>query len=47
VVAHEVEAGRRHQGRELLDELLGLEDDVGRAVAPAVLELVEEPPTGL
>jgi len=44
VVTHEVEAGRRHQGRELLDEFLGLEDDVGRAVAPAVLQLVEKPP---
>jgi len=44
VVADEVEAGRRDQGRELLDELLGLEDDVGRAVAPAVLEPVEKPP---
>ena len=44
MVTHEVEAGRRDQGCELLDELLGLEDDVGRAVAPAVLELAEEPP---
>jgi hypothetical protein len=42
VVAHEVEAGRRNQGREVLDQLLRLEDDVGRAVAPAVLEAVEE-----
>jgi hypothetical protein len=39
-----MEAGRRDQGRELLDELLGLEDDVGGAVAPAVLEPVEKPP---
>jgi hypothetical protein len=38
-----VEARRRDQGHELLDELLELEDDVGRAVAPALLELVEEP----
>jgi hypothetical protein len=43
-MADHVEAGRRGQGRELLDELLGLEDDVGRAVAPAVLERVEKPP---
>jgi hypothetical protein len=43
VVSHEVEARRRDEGRELLHELRGLEDDVGRAVAPAVLEAVEEP----
>jgi hypothetical protein len=35
--------GRRHQGRELLDEFLGFEDDVGGAVAPPVLQTVEEP----
>ena len=44
VVANQMEAGRRDQGRELFDELLGLEDDVGRAVAPAMLEPVEKPP---
>jgi hypothetical protein len=44
VVADQVETGRRDTGRELLDELLGLEDDVGRAVAPAVLQAIEEPP---
>jgi hypothetical protein len=44
VVADQVEAGGRDQGRKLLDELLGLEDEVGRAVAPAVLEPVEKPP---
>jgi hypothetical protein len=43
VVADEVEARRRDQGRELLDELLGLEDDVCRAVAPAVLQAIQEP----
>jgi hypothetical protein len=32
------------QGRELLDELPRLEDDVGGAVAPAVLEPVEKSP---
>ena len=42
VVAHEVETGRRNQGRELLDQLLRLEDDMGCAVAPAVLQPVEE-----
>jgi hypothetical protein len=42
VVADEVEARRRHQGRELLEELLRLEDDVRRAVAPAVLQTIEE-----
>jgi hypothetical protein len=44
VVAHEVKAGRRYQGRELLDQFLGLEDDVRRAIAPAMLEAVQEPP---
>ena len=42
VVADEMEARRRHQGRELLDELLRREDDVRRAAAPAVLQAVEE-----
>jgi hypothetical protein len=42
VVADEVEARRRDQGGEPLQELEGLEDDVGRAVPPAVLEAVEE-----
>jgi hypothetical protein len=44
VVAHEVDAGRRHQGGELFDELGRLEHDVRGAVAPAVLQAVEEPP---
>ncbi len=44
MVADEVEAGRRDQGGEPLQELEGLEDDVGRSVAPAVLEAVEEAP---
>jgi hypothetical protein len=43
VVTDQVKTRRRHQGRELLDQLLGLEHDVGRAVSPAVLELVEKP----
>ena len=43
VVADEMEVRRRDQGRELLEELQGLEDDVGRAVAPAILQPVEEP----
>ena len=43
VVTHEVEARWRDQRCELLHEFLGLEDDVGGAVAPAVLEAVEEP----
>lgn len=45
VVANEVETGRRDQRRESLDELLRLEDDVGRAIAPAVLQSVEQPPS--
>ena len=44
VVANEVEARRGDEGNESLDELPGLEDDVGRAVAPAVLQAVQEPP---
>lgn len=46
VVADEVEARRRHQRRELLDELGGLEKDVGGAVAPAMLQAIEEPAIG-
>jgi hypothetical protein len=42
VVADEMEARRRDRGGEPLQELEGLEDDVGRAVPPAVLEAVEE-----
>ncbi len=38
VVADPVESRRRHQGRELLDQFLRLEEDVGRAVAPARVE---------
>jgi hypothetical protein len=43
VVAHEVETRRRDQGRELLEKLMQLEDDVAGAVAPAMLQPVEEP----
>jgi hypothetical protein len=42
VVADEVEAGRRYERGEPLQELEGLEDNVRRAVAPAVFEAVEE-----
>ena len=38
MAADQMEAGWRDQGRELLDELLGLEDDLGRAIAPAGVE---------
>jgi hypothetical protein len=44
VVADEMEARGRHERRELLDQLLGGEDDSGRAVAPGVLEAVEQTP---
>ena len=37
VVADEMEARRRDERGEFLDELLRREDDVRRAVAPAVL----------
>lgn len=37
-----MEARRRDQRCELLDKILRREDDVGRAVAPAVLEAIEE-----
>jgi len=37
-----METRRRHQGRELLEQLQGFEDDVGGAVAPAMLQPVEE-----
>ena len=33
VVADEVEAGRRDEGSQLLDELLGGEDEVGGSIA--------------
>ncbi len=44
VVAGGMESRRGHQRRELLHELARLEDDVRGAVAPAVLQAVEEPP---
>jgi hypothetical protein len=37
-----MEARRRHEGRQLLHELAGLEDDVGRAVAPTVPQAIEQ-----
>jgi hypothetical protein len=42
VVADEVEARRWDEGREPLQELERLEDDVPRPVAPTMLEAVEE-----
>jgi len=47
VVADEVEARRRCQRCELLDELAGLEDDVGGAIAPAVLQAIESRPSAI
>ncbi len=44
--AGQVEAGRRDQRRELLEEFLRREDDVSGAVAPAVLQAVEERSVG-
>jgi len=43
MVSNEVEPGRRDEGGGLLQQLQRLEDDVGRHVAPAVLELVHHP----
>jgi hypothetical protein len=42
VVADAMEARRWYQSRELLDELLRLEDDVRRSVTPAVLQTIEK-----
>jgi hypothetical protein len=42
VVPNEVEPGRGHQGREFLQQLQGLEDDMCRPVAPAVPELIHD-----
>jgi hypothetical protein len=36
-----LESGRRHERGELVDELLRREDDARRAVAPTVLQTVE------
>ena len=43
MVTDEMEARRRDQGSELLEKLLRLKNDVGGAVAPAMLQSVEEP----
>jgi hypothetical protein len=37
-----MKAGREHERGELLQEIRWSEDDVGRAVAPAVLPTVEQ-----
>jgi len=37
-----MEAGRRNERGELLDQFLRREDDVRRAVAPAVLQAIEK-----
>jgi len=47
VVPHEMGTRPRHERGEPLHELDRLEDDVRRAVAPALLEAVEQPPVAL
>jgi hypothetical protein len=42
VIADEVEPWRWDERGELFQQLEGSESDVGRTVAPAVLELVEQ-----
>ena len=42
VVPDEMEARRRDERGEFLDEFLWREDDVRRAVAPAVLQAIEQ-----
>jgi hypothetical protein len=42
VISNLVRAWRRDQGHELLQQFLGLEDHVRRAVAPAALQAIEE-----
>ncbi len=46
MVAHEMGAGRGDHRRDPLDQLERVEHDVGRAVAPAVLETVEQTTVG-
>ena len=46
MVAHEMEAGRGHEGGKPGHQVEGLEDDVAGAVAPAVPEAVKEPGKG-
>ncbi len=46
VVTNEVEPRRRDQCGELLQQFEGFESDVGRAVASAVFEFVEQTPAG-
>lgn len=47
VVAHEVEAGRRNARGEAFQRICRLEQDVGGAVSPAVLEAIAEPSIAL
>ena len=46
MVANLVGAGRWNERGQSFDELLGLEDDRGRSIAPAALEPVQEPSVG-
>jgi hypothetical protein len=42
VVEHEIDAGARGEGRELFEELEGLEEEVTRAVGPLPLQLQQD-----
>ena len=46
VIADLVRARRRDQGREPIDQVAPLYQDVGRAIAPACLEAQREPTVG-
>ena len=46
MISNQVEAGWRHEGRELGHQVEGLEDDAAGAVAPAVPEAVKKPAAG-
>lgn len=46
VVPDEVDPGWRNECGELFEQLQRLEPDMGRAVAPALLELVDQPAVG-
>ena len=43
MVPHEMEPGRRHKGGKLGYQIQGLKDDMRGSVAPAVLEVIEQP----
>jgi len=47
VIAHEMDTRPRHERGEPLHELARLEDDVRSAIAPAVLEAIEQPSVAL